>query len=617
MLNANAKESYEIEMPSYLIEGIESDILIYSTEDNLQAKLIIDNREVEFKRSENGWVAHFSLDAKSKIQVKIGETTHDYLYDPIPLWVSILPPLLTILLALLFKEVITSLFLGLFLGAFIIELHKNGIIIGYLFAFLRSLDTYIIGALDDSGHLSVIIFSLLIGAMVSVISKSGGMQGVVDSISKFANSPRSGQFSTWLLGVAIFFDDYANTLVVGKTMRPITDKLKISREKLAYLVDSTAAPIASIALITTWIGAELGYIEDGISNIPAVDSAVYSIFLNSLSYSYYPLLSLIFILIIIKKGKDFGPMLEAERLARYGRLSIAKVPKKDEFDLEFVDDSSSKPNKWMAVVPILTLLSVTIIGLFYSGWNSEVWNSEMSWMAKISDTIGNSDSYKSLLWGSASGLIAAIKMSYLFNKTSLNNLIGQAMEGVKSMMPAIGILVLAWSLAMVIDELHTAEFLSRMFNDSISPYFIPLITFLLSALIAFSTGSSWGTMAILYPLILPLSWQICENAGWPIDETLPIFYNVVSAVLAGSVLGDHCSPISDTTILSSLASDCDHIQHVRTQMPYALTVGAVACLLGTLPAAYGVPFWINLPIGIGALWLVVHFFGESPEEIIG
>jgi len=611
-----AQNTPVIDAPEYFIEGIENEFTVISSEDS-SPQLLIGEQAYPFELIDGQWIAPLQLKNPTDVVLIVEGKSYQYHFDPIPLWVSILPPLLTILLALLIKEVISSLFIGLFLGAFIIELHKSGMIVGAIFAFLRSLDTYLINAMLDSGHVSVIIFSLLIGGMVNVISKSGGMQGIVNGIAKHATSPKSGQFSTWLLGVAIFFDDYANTLVVGKTMRPVTDKLRISREKLAYLVDSTAAPIASIALITTWIGAELGYIENGIASIPEIDTAVYSIFLNSLSYSYYPILSLIFILILVKKGRDFGPMLEAERLARYGRIS---KPEEVEEGLEGFEKEEDlifekNANKWMAIIPILSLLLITIGGLIFTGWNADVWNSNMGLLGKISDTIGNSDSYRALLWGSASGLIVAIKMSYFFNRQSLGRLIGQAMEGIKSMIPAIGILVLAWSLALVIEELHTADFLSQMFNDSISPYFIPLITFLLSALIAFSTGSSWGTMAILYPLILPLSWQICQINGWDVNETMPIFYNVVSSVLAGSVLGDHCSPISDTTILSSLASDCDHIQHVKTQMPYAITVGSVACILGTLPAAYGSPFWINLPLAIGVLWLIVHFFGQDAEEV--
>lgn len=604
-----------IEAPEYILEGINSEFRIQSTDVSNPPYLLMGEGKIPFELIDEEWVCNFKLQEETTITVVMDAGRFDYHYNPIPLWLSVLPPLITILLALLFKEVISALFLGLFFGAFIIEFYQSGLILGLLFAFLRTMDTYLIEAMNDSGHLSVIIFSLLIGGMVSVISKNGGMQGVVDSISRFAKSPKSGQLSTWFLGIAIFFDDYANTLVVGKTMRPVTDRLKISREKLAYIVDSTAAPIASIALITTWIGAELGYIEDGIKTIEGIDTAVYSIFLNSLAYSYYPILALIFILIIIKKGKDFGPMLSAERLARYGQMhpshSNREVP--DELDI----DKGLKANKWMAIIPILSLLIITIAGLFYSGWDQELWNSNESIFSKISTTIGNADSYKALLWGSAAGLVASIKLGLFYNRQSISVLIEHAMEGIKGMIPAIGILVLAWSLAVVIEGLHTADFLSNMIDGNLSPYLLPLFTFLLSALIAFSTGSSWGTMAILYPLILPLSWQVCITAGWNSADSLPIFYNVVSSVLAGSVLGDHCSPISDTTILSSLASDCDHIQHVRTQMPYALTVGAVASLLGTLPAAFGSPFWLNLPIAIAILWLIVHFFGQSTEDAKG
>jgi Na+/H+ antiporter NhaC len=196
---------------------------------------------------------------------------------------------------------------------------------------------------------------------------------------------------------------------------------------------------------------------------------------------------------------------------------------------------------------------------------------------------------------------------------NLSDSIEAAILGFKTMLPAIIILTLAWALALVIEDLHTADLLTSIMSDNISPYFIPTVTFLLAALVAFSTGSSWGTMAILYPLMLPASWEICTAAGFDYAQTLGIFHNVVACVLAGSVLGDHCSPISDTTILSSLASSCNHINHVRTQMPYALTVGAVAILFGTIPSAFGVPFWITISLAIGALIAIIHFIGKPTE----
>ena len=250
----------------------------------------------------------------------------------IPLWLSILPPLIAIILALIFKEVIVSLFIGIWAGAFI----AGGLRWSSFYYWLQSLfdvvQKFVVNALNDSGHLMVILFSLLIGGMVSIISKNGGMAGVVQSLSKYAKTPKSAQFITWLLGVAIFFDDYANTLIVGNTMRTVTDKFKISREKLAYIVDSTAAPVSAIAFITTWIGAELGYIDDGMSRIALeTDATAYSIFLSSLKYSFYPIFTLIFILILIRTQKDYGPMLKAERRARTtGQVSSAQTASEDE-----------------------------------------------------------------------------------------------------------------------------------------------------------------------------------------------------------------------------------------------------------------------------------------------
>lgn len=239
--------------------------------------------------------------------VRQDQDTKALSFKNIPLWLSIIPPLLAIIIALVFKEVILALFIGIWSGSFIAGGFSLASLGGLISSFFKVLTTYIVGALADADHLSVILFSLLIGGMVALISKNGGMQGVVNSLSKYARSPRSAQFITWLMGIAIFFDDYANTLIVGNTMRSVTDKFKISREKLAYIVDSTAAPVSAIAFITTWIGAELGYIDDGIAKIGLeMDVTPYAIFLSSLKYSFYPILTIIFILIIVHQKKDFA-----------------------------------------------------------------------------------------------------------------------------------------------------------------------------------------------------------------------------------------------------------------------------------------------------------------------
>jgi Na+/H+ antiporter len=525
---------------------------------------------------------------------------------------SILPPLIAILIALVFKEVFSALFVGLFSGTLIIFGYQD---ISFFSAFFKAIfaisDTYIIQSLADTGHISIIVFSMLIGAMVNLITQNGGMQGVVNKLSRFANSSRSGQFVTWLLGVLIFFDDYANTLVVGNTMRPVTDKLKISREKLAYIVDSTAAPVASIAMITTWIGIELSYIQSATVQIN-IDESPYSIFLNSLPTRFYPFFTLFFILMIVILKKDFGPMYKAEQRAK-SKTKFSEVNKHSNDEVDSMEISTEIPTRWYnAGIPVMVVILGTFAGLIYTGWNENIWsNSSISFGTKLSHIIGASDSYLALLWSSISAVIVAASLSIGQRILSLSKTIDALIKGFKTMLTAILILILAWSLADITKDLHTADFISKiLIATEVPPQFLSTFTFILSALIAFSTGSSWGTMAILYPLILPASWALCHSAGMSDMQSMNIFYITVSAILAGSVLGDHCSPISDTTILSSLASSCNHIEHVRTQLPYALTVGAVAIIFGLLPASYGISSWILIPLGFITLFLIVKFIGR-------
>jgi Na+/H+ antiporter NhaC len=554
-----------------------------------------------------------TLSDPTTLRVQIGGQIFERYYRPIPLAWSIWPPLLAILIALLFREVYSALLAGILLGGWVIGGYQYGLISGLWFAIRQFADTYLIGALSEPDHQAIIVFSMLIGAMVAVISRNGGMQGVVNILARRAQNPQSGQFVTWLLGIAIFFDDYSNTLLVGNTMRPVTDKLRISREKLSYLVDSTAAPVAAIAFITTWIGAELGYIKDGINSIEGLNENAYTVFLGSLSYAFYPILTLFFMLILIKQERDYGPMLAAETKAR------AKPPGEVQAQAHLSGEAGAfqmepglKPMAALALLPVLTVIGVVIWGLVHTGWDQSVWNdTSLPFYRRLSLIIGNANSYTALLWGSFAGLLVAVLGSLLSRRLSLEKSVEAALTGFKTMIGAILILSLAWVLATVTKELQTATYITNaLLSLDVGPGWIPVITFLLASVVAFSTGSSWGTMAILYPLMLPASWKLCMEAGMDHEAALAIFHNVVSCVLAGSVLGDHCSPISDTTILSSLASGCHHIDHVRTQLPYALTVGVVAIVFGTIPAAFGMPVYLSYLLALTALWLIVRYVGK-------
>ena len=635
-----------IETPDYVMLG--TDVTCQISGANLPDSLKMNERYLQVDK-ENGEITIDDYQVGPQFENNVVFTTPK---GEIPLWMSILPPVFAIILALVFKEVTYSLFTGIYIGCAVIGVYAEGWI-GIFTGFIRVLDTYILDSLKDSGHLSVILFSLLIGALVAVISKNGGMAGVVKRITKYATTRRSGQFATYFLGIAIFFDDYANTLVVGNTMKSVTDKLKISREKLAYIVDSTAAPIAAIAFITTWIGAELGYISDGLDVInvdpenPVIDQGVYSIFMNSLSYSFYPIFTLFFMFFLIWKKKDFGPMRQYEQAAIEGRSEEDDTPVDEEVEAELralEPEEGIKKRSFNAVIPILVVVFGTILGLVVTGFDSsiaaindlqlpgmhekfnistwgEAWANMQylsekpeTFMQHIGTLIGKADSYQALLWSSIAGLFAALFLSLVQRTLSVGKSMSVVISGFKTMLPAVIILVLAWALAGITEDLHTADFIKGLFGDSFSPVWIPAITFILSAVIAFSTGSSWSTMALIYPIMLPAAWAVSQGADYAVAESMNIFYITVSSVLAGAVLGDHCSPISDTTILSSLATSCNHVNHVRTQLPYAATVGVVALVFGIIPAAMGVSSLITIPIGVVVLFLIVHFFGKRVKE---
>lgn len=528
----------------------------------------------------------------------------------IPGWLSVLPPLVAIGLALLFKDVLISLFVGVFSGALILNFGNP------IHAFARSIDQFIVGSLADSDHASIILFTTLLGAMVGVINRSGGTFGIVERLRGYATNARRGQVATWVMGVLIFFDDYANTLIVGSTMRPITDRLKVSREKLAYIVDSTAAPVASVIPISTWIGFEVGLIAAAFNDLHLPFNA-YSTFVASIPFRFYPIFALIFGFAIAFSGRDFGPMLRAERRASAtGKLLADDAMPLADFTSEAQTPPEGTPLRALnAMFPILTVVGVTVIGLWVSGSavvSRADYASTFKW---IQDVFSNASSFSSLLWASLAGLTVALLLAIVQRLLSIRQSMEAAIDGMKSMLLAMVVLVLAWSIGSVCTELHTADFVVGLTRDILSPHWLPVLTFAISAGVSFATGSSWGTMAILMPLVIPIANGLSLHAGYQITD--PIYYThmvgTISSVLAGSVWGDHCSPISDTTIMSSMASGCDHIAHVRTQIPYALGVGFLGMLVGDIPTAFGLSPWISILIGTAAIVVGVRWLGQKDE----
>ncbi|HIF38111.1 MAG TPA: Na+/H+ antiporter NhaC family protein [Gemmatimonadetes bacterium] len=530
----------------------------------------------------------------------------------VPGWASLAPPLIAISLALLFHEVITALLAGVWLGAFMMAGYNPFSALG------RSIDSYVVPALGDTnGHAQIVVFSLMLGGLVGIVSENGGTQGIVNKLRPFAKNRRRGSLATWFAGLCIFFDDYANTLIVGTTMRPITDNLKISREKLAYIVDSTAAPVAALVPISTWVGYEISLIADGMrvaSDIPEQGSQLaltlstispFSVFVSTIPYMFYPILTLAMVFLVSFMDRDFGPMAQAEK------ESAGKNIRLQESHPPISAGSTSEPEWYNAFVPIGTVILVVLLGLYTSG------RSQAETGASLIDIFGAADPYDSLLWGSTAGCLVAVLITISQNLLTLKETMEAWVDGLKTMMTAMVILILAWSLGQVTNDLGTANYLSQILTDALPLQILPALVFCTAAAMAFATGTSWATMAILIPLVIPLTVSLGGGIGFGTGE-YSVLTSAISSVLAGAIFGDHCSPISDTTVLSSTASRCDHVDHVRTQLPYALAVGTISIVVGNLGTAYGLPVWAALTIGIAVLIVILKLFGEpGPSQLSG
>ncbi len=517
-----------------------------------------------------------------------------------PGWFSIVPPLLAILLALLLRQVLVALLSGIYIGLLFIYNFNPAT------ALLRLIDTNLFNAIINPDHMYIIMFTLLIGGVVGVISKNGGTAGLANQITKLAKTSRSGMLASWFMGVIIFFDDYANSLIIGNMMRPITDKLRISREKLAYIVDSTAAPVASLVIISTWIGYEIGLIGEGLKAIGSTQNP-YEVFIQTIPYRFYPIAAVFFVFVTSYLQRDFGPMLKAEINARKFGVKSYETENSDKA-LEEAGIENRNAKWFNGAIPILIILFGTIAGLFYTG----IISLQSQGIANygVQEIISNSDSYKSLLWASLFAGLVAVLLTVAQKIKKLEETISAWHSGVQTMLVAVIILVLAWGISSITQELKTADYVISLLSDSLNPHFLPVLVFIVAGSISFATGTSWGTMAIVMPIIIPMSATISSINNLTEPTTHLILIGVISSVLAGSVWGDHCSPIADTTILSSLASKCNHIEHVRTQLPYAVVVGIVSMVLGDFLTAFGLNPYVAIILIFSALVGILFLFGK-------
>ncbi|WP_458456063.1 Na+/H+ antiporter NhaC family protein [Methanobrevibacter sp.] len=528
---------------------------------------------------------------------------------------TLLPPLVAIGLAFITKETILSLFVGVFVGEFMLCSNDLNIISTIINAFLE-MGSQIISCMADPWNAGIILQCLLIGGIIQLVTKMGGAKALADAFAKRADTPRKAQLFTWILGLCVFFDDYANSLIVGPIMRPVMDKLKVSREKLAFVVDATAAPVAGIAIISTWIGLEISLIAAGFKSVGVANVTGFGIFLQTIPYRFYNIFILIFIVISALTLYEFGPMKKAEQAAR-ARKEDEKiiVPQAPGFD-EVKPVEGIKLSVWNAIIPIGTLIIGALIAFYWSGYTTILGGEDQALITLmktsplsfngIFEALSASDASVALFQAALLASIVAIVMAVGEKILTIEDAISEWIGGMKTIVITGVILLLAWSLGGVIGDIGTADYLVGVLKNTLPQFIVPALIFILGALISFATGTAYGTMSILMPLAIPLAWAVSTgDMGFTIVCT--------SGVLTGAIFGDHCSPISDTTILSSMGTSCNHIDHVQTQIYYAIFVACVAIFIGYIPAGLGIPWYICIPIGIVVLYIGLRVLGEKVD----
>ncbi|WP_266078179.1 Na+/H+ antiporter NhaC family protein [Haladaptatus caseinilyticus] len=500
---------------------------------------------------------------------------------------SLLPPLLAIVLAIATRRAMLSLFIGVWVGGII---YSGSIGVAQMFDWI--IDS--IGA--STFNAKILVFTLLLGAGIALIWRLGGAFAITRFATRKIDSHRRAGITTWLLGLLWNFDDYANNAIVGSSMKDIADEMRMSREKLAYILDSTAAPMATIGL-SSWVAFEIGLIRNQYKElgIQGETPTAATTFLQSIPFNMYSILALAMVGIIVVTQRDFGEMLDAENRAQ----RTGNVIREEANPLQSIKEDLGEPvldnaPLRMFFLPVSVLVATVITGAAVTGYAPD---------RNLVQIFENTDIAGALVWGSFGMVATSIVLSQVHDAMSLDETMDTVLDGFATMLPAVSILVLAWSIGSVASALGTGQFVTGLAKGVVSPIQLPAIIFLTSAFISLAIGTSWGTMSIMTPIVIPLAWNIGGNS--------PSFIAVaVGAMFSGAIFGDNCSPISDTTILASTFAGSDHIDHVRTQMYYAGTVLIATAVIYLLYGLTNLSPLVLLPLGIVVLFGLVYAFSE-------
>ncbi|WP_254839362.1 Na+/H+ antiporter NhaC family protein [Natronomonas marina] len=505
---------------------------------------------------------------------------------------SLVPPLLAILLAIVTRKAVLSLFLGIWAGGVIAT---GSVGLGQTFGWIASA----IG--ESTFHAQIIIFTLLLGSAVAMIWRLGGSHAVRNWATERIDTKRKAGVAAWLLGIVLFFDDYANTAVVGSTMKDISDNLGVSREKLSYLVDSTAAPVATLA-ISSWVAFQLSMIESGYEATDLAASEIpnsFEVFLQSIPYNMYSILAIVMVGIVVLSRRDYGEMLTAEhRAAETGKVTRDDARPMQDVEAELGEPNVDDPRLTSFVLPIVVLIGVTIGSALYTGYSPG---------ASLYDMVTGADYALALIFGSFAMVATTYTIGYYYDLLSLSESVDTTIDGFGIMLTAVTILVLAWGIGNVVAPvedggLGTGNYVSSVVEAFLTPEILPVVVLFTAAFIAFSTGSSWGTMGIVTPIAVPVAWNLTGS------HTMVAV--MVGMVFSGAIFGDHSSPISDTTVLSSTFTGADLVDHVRTQFYYAFTVVMVTAGLMLVWGFTRITPFVLLPVGVLALVALVYVLSD-------
>ncbi|HEF3532403.1 TPA: Na+/H+ antiporter NhaC family protein [Campylobacter upsaliensis] len=546
-------------------------------------------------------------------------------------FITLLPPFIAIILAFITKDVILSLFMGVLSGTFLLSLASNIFFVDTI-ALINIYDTlvesfskiisYVLKSTSDPVNAGIILQILCIGGLVALITKMGGAKAIALQFAKRAKTAISAQLNTWFIGLLIFFDDYANLLIVGPIMRPLADKFKISREKFAFIIDSTAAPVAGIAIISTWIGLEVSLIKNAYASIGIDNISAFGIFVETIPYRFYNIFMLFFVALTAIMGREFGSMYAAQIRAKTTG-QIAPMPKSAALDTAELEDQFLAPKDGIeikafdAIVPVMTLIILAILGFYFNGFSvlegEELANAKANPLSfeTLRSAFGSADSSIVLFQAALFAAIVAIFIGVRRRIFNIKEAIETWIYGWKTMIFTIVLLLLAWSLSSIVKDLGTSTFITHLLADKLPEFILPATIFAFASLISFAIGTSYGTMGVLMPLAVPLAFEVAKLNGLEGEALHHYMVLNISCVLTGAIFGNHCSPISDNVILSSMSAKCDHMEHVRTQIPYALFIYAISLFTGYIPTALGLSVWLVLPLNFILITLLLRIIGKK------